>query len=91
MFSPLKIAGKLRKAVVPKHLSLAAAIILTACQPIATAWVPEPVTNNAAALYDGKIYSFAGLGVGKIWRDVHAKAYACSIETGLRNAPASAR
>ena len=40
--------------------------------------LPEPAANNAVALHGGDIYSFAGLGAGKTWRDVHAKAYKCA-------------
>ena len=53
---------------------------MSACQPNLET-KSEPVANNAAALHGGKIYSFAGLGAGKTWRDVHAKAYACPIPT----------
>ena len=61
-----------------KTLGLATALLLAACHSAETAPISEPVANNAAALHGGKIYSFAGLGAGKTWRDVHAKAYACS-------------
>jgi len=58
---------------------------LAACEPNSAA-LPvdasnEPVANNAVALHSGKIYSFAGLGAGKTWTDVHAKAFACDIDT----------
>jgi len=45
------------------------------------ATLPEPAANNAVALHGGEIYSFAGLGAGKTWRDVHAKAYKCTVAT----------
>jgi len=64
--------------------------VLAACQPksvtlpsedVNKSIVNEAVANNAAALYGDKIYSFAGLGAGKSWTDVHAKAFACSTVT----------
>lgn len=63
-----------------KHLFLLTTLALIACQN-QTAQLPEPVTNNAVAYYDGDIYSFAGLGAGKTWTDVHAKAFRCAAET----------
>lgn len=64
----------------PKYLWPAAALLITACHP-KTAQLPEPVANNAVAHFDGAIYSFAGLGAGKKWTDVHAKAYKCTLAT----------
>lgn len=62
-----------------KYFWPAAAICIAACQN-QTAQLPEPVTNNAIAYFDGSIYSFAGLGAGKGWTDVHAKAFKCDIQ-----------
>ena len=61
-----------------KHLFLFMALTLAACQN-PTVQLPEPVTNNAVAAYGDYIYSFAGLGAGKTWTDVHAKAFKCSV------------
>ena len=48
--------------------------------------LPEPITNNAVAVTRvGKstiAYSFYGLGAGKEWSDVHAKAFAVNITNG---------
>ena len=64
-----------------KPVYLFTALALTACQSLA-AQLPEAVANNAAAEYNGDIYSFAGLGAGKDWTDVHAKAFKCSPKAG---------
>ena len=58
-------------------LYLLMTLTLAACQPRQTV-LPEPTANNAVALHGGDIYSFAGLGAGKSWTDVHAKAYKCA-------------
>jgi len=43
--------------------------------------LPSPVSNNAVAYHGASqtVYSFAGLGAGKTWRDVTADAYACDL------------
>lgn len=47
--------------------------------------LPEPVSNNAAALADGAegptLYSFNGLKSGKEWSDTSNAAFACAIAT----------
>lgn len=64
-----------------KHIWLATAVALASCQTPADIQTPDPVANNAVATHGTKLYSFAGLGVGKDWSDVHAKAFACDVQT----------
>ncbi len=56
-------------------------LLLTGCSDKAL-YLPEPISNNAIAYHapSQTVYSFAGLGVGKTWRDVTAAAYACDLE-----------
>lgn len=60
------------------------ALCLAACaeKPIS---LPKPITNNAVAYYapSQTVYSFAGLGAGKTWRDVTAQAFACDLQQGI--------
>lgn len=48
------------------------------------------VTNNAVAFIESKgqpmAYSFGGLGPGKTWRDVTARAFAINLRTGRKTA-----
>jgi len=62
-----------------KILAAIFGIFLTACAGEKMA-LHEAVTNNAVAYHapSQTIYSFAGLGAGKTWQDVHAKAYECT-------------
>lgn len=50
-------------------------MLLSGCALSADDVLPQPVTNNAVALVDGTLISFAGLGAGKTHDDVHAKVY----------------
>ena len=70
--------------ILRRILVLSLALGLAGCEALQAGQtqtvLPEPVANNAVALHGGEIYSFAGLGAGKTWRDVHAKAYKCTVE-----------
>lgn len=68
-----------------KPAILAIALSMTACSGADVMHLPEPVTNNAVAYHapSQTMYSFAGLGAGKDWRDVHAKAYKCSVPQSI--------
>lgn len=65
---------------IAKFLCLAMGLLLVSCSD-KTMHLPKPVSNNAVAYHEKTqtVYSFAGLGAGKTWRDVTAAAYACDV------------
>lgn len=48
--------------------------------------LPEPVSNNAVTIADIKgqphLFSFAGLSIGKTFKDIHARAFSVNLKTG---------
>ena len=63
-----------------KLLCFGITLLLIGCSDKAVR-LPEAVTNDAVAYHapSNTVYSFAGLGAGKTWRDVTAAAFACDV------------
>lgn len=58
-----------------RKLLIMLGLLLSGCALSADSLLPNPVTNNAVALVDDTIISFAGLGAGKTHDDVHARVF----------------
>ncbi len=68
--------------ILPLAIILAGCVSMDESPDRIIAHLPEPVSNNAVAIVGDTAYSFAGLHMGKTWRDLSADAYACDLRHG---------